>query len=563
MTYVKLSNQEGIVIIIGISKKFKYISSCFILSSLLTGCASIQGFVGEINNVVEKDTVSMNDPEALEDEELEEVSTIDYASPISLPHSQSLDLITYEKMFEESLLTPKQLFPEKYTDIDGILTYRGNNFRDSASFGTVDIEDFDLDPIWEFTTGKSDFGAGAGWTGQPAIVKWPDDVKQIMNIRDKFKVKDDFVEVVYASLDGRVYFFDLETGEPSRDSINTGNPIKGSVSIDPRGYPILYVGHGVPEKKELGHKIFSLIDSSLLYFVNGVDPLAYRKWGAFDSSPIINKDTDSFIVGGENGLFYNIKLNTDFNVDAGTIALSPEEFKYRYVVKGNHHQGIENSVVSFKNLAYFADNGGSIQCVDLNTMEPKWVWHGETADDTNASLVLDFESDVPYLYVGTEQDVNVNIPKAHFKKLNGLTGEMIWEKGYSTHPVHGLDGGFYATAVNGKKDISNLVIVPFSGHEKGEEGLLTAYDKETGESVWSWDMPDYTWSSPVAVYDKGDKSYIIQCDSSGKMNLLEGTSGKILNSVELGSNIEASPAVYNNMVVVATRGGKMYGVKIK
>ena len=550
--------------VIIIKNKLKYIGACFVLSYLFTGCYSIQGFVGEINNIVEKDAVSMDKQRNLEENVvLEEASNIDYSSPITLSYSDSLELITYEKMFEESSLMPSQIFPKEYTDIDGILTYRGNNFRDSASFGTVDISDFDLEAVWEFTTGKSDFGAGAGWTGQPAIVKWPEEVKQIMNIRDKFKYKDNFVEVIYASLDGNVYFFDLETGENTRDSINTGNPIKGSISIDPRGYPILYVGHGVPEKKEFGHKMFSLIDNSLLYFVNGEDPMAYRKWGAFDSSAIINKDTDTLLLGGENGLFYNLKLNTVFNIEEKTISLNPEEFKYRYRVKGNNCQGIENSVVTFKNLAYFADNGGSVQCVDLNTMDPKWVWHGETADDTNASLVLDFEDDIPYLYVGTEQDINLRIPKAYFKKLNGLTGEMLWEKGYKTHPVHGLDGGFYATPINGKKDISNLVIVPFSGHEKGEEGLMTAYDKQTGHTIWSWDMPDYTWSSPVDVYDKEGKSYIIQCDSSGKMSLLEGTTGKILNSVELGSNIEASPAVYNNMVVVATRGGKMYGVKIK
>ena len=488
---------------------------------------------------------------------------MDYTSPIKLPPSSSLNLLTYEKFSYDSTLSSNQIFPEKYTDLDGIFTFRGNNFRDSASFGKVDVSDLSLEKKWEFITGKSGFGAGAGWTGQPSIIKWPEEVKHVMNIQDKFKYKEDFVEVIYGSLDGRVYFFDLYTGEPTRPSIDTGNPIKGSVSIDPRGYPILYVGHGVPERNEFGHKIFSLIDGGLLHFIDGMDPDAYREWGAFDSSPIINKDTDSFIVGGENGLFYNIKLNTYFSADEKALSVNPETFKYRYKVQGNNYQGIENSLVVFKNLAYFADNGGSIQCLDLINMEPVWIWHGETADDTNASLVLDIEDETPFLYVGTEQDVNVNFEKAHFKKLNGFTGDMIWEKGYTTHPVFGLDGGFYATAVNGKKDISNLIIAPIAGYGEGDKGLMIAYDKQTGDTVWSWDMPAYTWSSPVDVYDKDGKSYLIQCDSSGKMNLLEGSTGKILTYVELGSNIEASPAVYNNMVVVASRGGKMFGIEIK
>ncbi len=550
------------------NKKIKYTCIAFTLSFVLTGCTYISDVIYEIikddESILGEDIQAAKQREGFSTENLEELAfKTNYSEATELPHSNSLELITYETIFGENTLSPNQLFPEKYTELDGIFTFRGNNFRDSPSFGTVSMQQSSLEQVWEFTTRKSNFGAGAGWTGQPSIVKWPEDVKVMMNIKDQFKHKADFVEVIYASLDGRVYFFDLETGQPSRESINTGNPIKGSVSIDPRGYPILYVGQGVPESNVLGHKIFSLIDSQLLYFIDGVDPSAYRKWGAFDSSPIINRETDCLIIGGENGLFYNLKLNTNFNVDERKISMNPEVFKYRYVVKENNYQGIENSVVTFKNLAYFADNGGSIQCVDLRTMTPKWVWYGETADDTNASLVLDLEEDTPYLYIGTEQDRNVNFKKAHFRKINGLTGEVMWEEGYETSPVYGLDGGFYATAVNGKKDISNLVIVPVSGHVKGEEGLLTAYDKQTGESVWTWDMPDYTWSSPVDIYDEAGKSYIIMCDSSGKMNILEGITGEVLNSIELGANIEASPAVYNDMIVVATRAGKMIGVKIK
>ena len=32
--------------------------------------------------------------------------------------------------------------------------------------------------------------------------------------------------------------------------------------------------------------------------------------------------------------------------------------------------------------------------------------------------------------------------------------------------------------------------------------------------------------------------------------------------MSLGSNVEASPAVYNNMVVVGTRGGLIYGMDL-
>ncbi|QUH22163.1 hypothetical protein [Alkaliphilus sp. B6464] len=40
------------------------------------------------------------------------------------------------------------------------------------------------------------------------------------------------------------------------------------------------------------------------------------------------------------------------------------------------------------------------------------------------------------------------------------------------------------------------------------------------------------------------------------MNILERNTGKFLNSIKLGANIESSPTIYNDMVVVVTRGGE-------
>ncbi len=89
-----------------------------------------------------------------------------------------------------------------------------------------------------------------------------------------------------------------------------------------------------------------------------------------------------------------------------------------------------------------------------------------------------------------------------------------------------------------------------------------AIDRKTGKEVWSTPTNHYMWSSPVAVYTPSGKSYIVACDTVGQMFLLDGKTGKILDYISLGSNIEASPAAFDNMVVVGTRGQKIYGVKI-
>ncbi|NJD01329.1 MAG: pyrrolo-quinoline quinone, partial [Ruminiclostridium sp.] len=73
----------------------------------------------------------------------------------------------------------------------------------------------------------------------------------------------------------------------------------------------------------------------------------------------------------------------------------------------------------------------------------------------------------------------------------------------------------------------------------------------------------YSWSSPVAIYTKEGKSYLILSDSGGYMNLFEGATGKKLDSLPLEANVEGSPAVYDDMIVVGTRGSKIWGIRIK
>jgi len=75
-------------------------------------------------------------------------------------------------------------------------------------------------------------------------------------------------------------------------------------------------------------------------------------------------------------------------------------------------------------------------------------------------------------------------------------------------------------------------------------------------------MLNYAWSSAVDVYDLTGTPYLIQADSAGNIHLLDAKTGKVLNKMNLGSNIEASPAVFNDSIVVATRGGMIYCLKI-
>ena len=83
-------------------------------------------------------------------------------------------------------------------------------------------------------------------------------------------------------------------------------------------------------------------------------------------------------------------------------------------------------------------------------------------------------------------------------------------------------------------------------------------------------MDCYTWSSPVGVYTEDGKGYIVLCDSgatredaSGYVMLLDGLTGEVLDSVSMGSNVEASPVVFENTIVVGTRGCLVTGIRIE
>ncbi|MGM9935686.1 PQQ-binding-like beta-propeller repeat protein [uncultured Clostridium sp.] len=457
------------------------------------------------------------------------------------------------------------LFQNKYTDLEGVISFRGNNYRNSASYGVSTITEKTLSQKFKFDTSSSSWGGGAGWTGQPMIVKWPDELKNSMNIYDEFKGKEDFTEVIYSSLDGNIYFFDLESGKLSRDKIKVGNPIKGTMSIDSRGIPLLYIGEGIPEKDTVGFNIYSLIDGSHLYEINGMDEDAYRGWPAFDGSCLVCSDCDTVIEGGENGLIYIIKLNTDYDKDNNKITINPAVTKYRYGIEGSAGRlGIENSVAAYANLIYFADNNGDIQCVDLNTLEP--VWMLRSGDDTDASLTIETEDGVPYVYTGTEVDHQGTHGLSTLRKINGFTGKVVWEKSFECDSIIGSDavnGGLMATNVIGKNKMDDRVIFSLARYKGFNKGATIALDKNSGEIIWEHDFDNYMWSSPVDFYDEEGRGYLIQCDSIGNMFLLDGDSGEVLNKILLNGNVESSPAIYDDSIVVATRSGSIYGIDIK
>lgn len=505
-----------------------------------------------------------------------EMAYPDKKNTFNKPDGTTLDYWVFENNVPVAYEPKDQInfgLPEQYADVRGVSTFRGNHYRDSAAYGTRKVEEKKLEIVWSYDIGaisprSGGYWPGTGWTGQPLLINWDSDVRNMMNIKPEMKQKD-LVEVIYPTLDGNIYFLDMETGNPTRDKIKVGFSFKGTGIIDPRGYPILYAGMGINENEntltEYKYKIFNLIDQTPLYDIFGRDPAAFRKWGAFDSTAVVDKNTDTLIEAGENGLVYRVKLNTRFDREVGTIDISPQLTKYRYKDSTNIELGIENSPAYYKNYMYFCDNGGIFQCLDLNTLKPVWVY--DVGDDTDSTPVVEETAEGVFVYTANQVDKRSQLSKSrencNIRKFNALTGELIWQKDYSCVYNYYINGGALGTPLLGKDDINDIIIFTVCFTGSAQDGIMVALDKKTGQEVWKRQLDAYSWGSPVAIKSSEGKTYGIFTDYYGWLHLFDPKTGQDLHRVSLGGNIESSPAVYDDMIVVGSYARKIFGIRIK
>lgn len=466
--------------------------------------------------------------------------------------------------------------PERYAQIDGVVTFRGDNFRSGAAYGTANVSSKSLSVVWKNSTGgladSDGFNwTGSGWTGQALVAKWPEATRKNMTaMYDWAREKKDLVEVIHATLDGYVHFYELSTGEKTRDALFLGFNFKGAGALDPRGYPILYVGAGVDSSAKGSARalVVNLLDNSIMFEFGKNDGFADRGWYMFDSSPLVSADTDQLIYPGESGILYIIHLNTKYDEANGTLSVDPDnivKWKYKGTRTGSKYWlGVESSAAIINHYAFLADNGGNLMCLDLNTL--KLVWVQDILDDTNCSPVVSIEDGHPYIYISTSFHMGWrSSSKAEIPifKIDAETGEIVWKTSYECYTVSDLSGGVQGTIAVGKNKLSDMIFVPVARTPGAGSGTLVALKKDNGEKVWERETSVYSWSSPVDFYDKDGNGYLAYCNTGFNLYLIDGKTGDVLDQMNLGGNIEASPVVYNSYIVVGTRANRTYCVEVK
>ncbi|MDO4510989.1 MAG: dehydrogenase [Bacteroidales bacterium] len=454
-------------------------------------------------------------------------------------------------------------FSDPYQASASHLTFRGNLLRNADFGGKVKGTPSRIVTDWVFETdvdmtpsNMGVWGGGTGWTGQPLYVEWPAAMVAKFKATPSARLTADFAarEIMVASLCGKVHFINFETGKASREALVVDNPVKGTPSIDPRLNGMAYVGHGVQVHAAVSQNAVDLLKHEVIYRNPGYDARAARRWPACDSSPIY---VDGFVFWpSENGLIYK------YDVADGRVTLHST---LRYTRRGAGGAGVESSMCVYKNYGYFGDNHGNILCINLSTMKP--VWHYDNHDDIDGSLVCEVVDGHPYVYTACEVDRQGLSGQCYMAKLDGLTGEAVWEMQVpcTKHNVNNkhFDGGMYGTPLLGSGDCSKLLFTTLANDGQNGGGHFYAIERATGKIVYKTPLRHYAWSSPVGFLNEKNQLFIVVGDTYGSLYLIEGKSGNIIFREKFGDNFESSPVVVGNALVVGSRGTNIFKVHVE
>lgn len=447
---------------------------------------------------------------------------------------------------------------DPYASAPGAFTFRKGQLRQADFGGTVKGTPSEITVDWTFRT-EEDFretsvgrwGGGTGWTGEPVFVEWPDSLMKLMKRAPGVLPSFGRGEVMFGSLASKVYFVNYDTGEASRTPIEVSNPIKGSVSLDPSLNGNLYVGQGVPAVRPFGALVIDLFSHTVSQ-LTPEDSKAPRRWGAYDSSAI--RAGQFLIRAGENGRIYK------YTVTPGELKLHSA---LSYTVDGAA-PGIESSPAVYRNYCYTADNAGNLLCINLNTLRPVWLYR--LGDDSDATPVICIEDGKPYVYAASEID-RQGTGTARFAKLDALTGQPVWEqriegKRYDANGKH-FDGGFYATPLPGTGNCGNLIFANCVLNTDRQNGEMIAFDRKSGEPAYRLPLKYYAWSSPVGFVNEKNEMFVVTFDCIGYAYLINGATGAVIATKQVGANFESSPVVKGNTLVVGSRGNAVMRMSIK
>ena len=447
------------------------------------------------------------------------------------------------------------------TTFAGLTMFRGNGSRTYYGQGPVPQNP---QILWRFgpMSGVSDAGpisnpgakktwTGTGWTGEPVVAEFGGKTW-----------------VIFGAYDHKIHFLDAATGKRLLPDFTGGDLFKGSVTLDPDGYPLVYMGN-----RDNNWRIIA---------IDRGQPTELWHMNAYDTKPVMWNDdwdgnavvrNDYAFVPGENGHFFIVKLNRAKDA-GGKVTVAPQivlDFPGWTAQElkdiGDQEVSIENSPALVGDRLYFANSGGLIHGLDVSATLKKLVpgeappqgaaafpevfsyWDG---DDTDASIVVD---QAGYLYVDVEYQRDLpraqqvgQIAKLDPRKNKPGDDPLVWSVKVTRKADDGLSG-VWATAALYK----DMVYVPT------HPGSLLGINSMTGALVWKKSFSPHAWGSASIV----DHTLIVG-DTYGTLHAYDVTDTQVdppqLWTYELksGGAIESTPAIWKGRIYVGSRDGYFY-----
>ncbi|MGZ4617953.1 MAG: outer membrane protein assembly factor BamB family protein [Frankiaceae bacterium] len=423
----------------------------------------------------------------------------------------------------------------------GLLTFRGNPTRTWYGTGPVPRHP---QVLWRYpgapmcSISSDEHGphqwCGQGWTGEPAVFE-----------------RGGRTWEIFGAYDAAYHFLDADTGKDILPKLQTGDLIKGAVTVDPDGFPFVYSG----SRDNLLRVISFQGKTAQVLWSLSADAVHPTLWNDdWDGSPL--QLGDYLFEGGENSQIHVIKLNRGYRPD-GQAYVRPQLVFHApgwdgQLLRdlGDTNVSIENSVSISGNTLYFANSGGLVQGWDIaglkNGVTPRRVFRFWTGEDTDASVVVDEQG---YLYVGSELERHTGQgQRVHqIMKLDPRkpANPLVWS-------VKDDGGGTWATAGLYR----DMVIVPT------KSGLDYGIDRDTGKVLWVKRLPGETVASPAIV-----DGVWLQGDCTGTLHAYDLAASYPNEPKELWSRkldgsgcVESTPAIWNGRIYVGTRGGYSYAI---
>ncbi|MCB1028080.1 MAG: hypothetical protein KDB24_09990, partial [Microthrixaceae bacterium] len=267
------------------------------------------------------------------------------------------------------------------TEVAGVLTFLGNPTRSFNGLGPLPSSPRVLDR-------RTPPGMGAGPSSQTLVAER----------------SDGRTWAVTAGADGRVGFTDAATGEELLAPLATSRALRGTPTLDPDGYPLLYVGGDDGELRvvalDRGNRpevLWSLRSSSI----------SPSQWGTdWVGSSLVRGDL--LLAAGGNSNLHVIRLNR--SIDAtGKVRVAPELVAALPTwdeelagVLGDRETGVDASIALDGHTAWVANGGGLLTGWDLAPLdwggEPRQVLRFWAGDRVETSVALD---EIEEVYLAT------------------------------------------------------------------------------------------------------------------------------------------------------------------